>query len=108
MGLRYLLFLWPACHYAGCGLSTTSIFKIFLIFAIVVACTLGLIILYGTYLGTEVYGVQGDYDDIAIIVEIIMVFQVLYNLAFKIIYQLTCRTLIEEEQDFGNGKPHYI
>jgi len=75
---------------------------------IVVACTLGLIILYGTYLGTEVYGVQGDYDDIAIIVEIVMVFQVLYNLAFKIIYQLTCRTLIEEEQDFGNGKPHYI
>ena len=71
------------------------------IFSIVVACTLGLIILYGTYLGTEVYGVQGDYDDIAIAVEVILVFQLLYNGCFKIIYQLTCRTLIEEEQDFG-------
>lgn len=66
---------------------------------IVVGCVLTLIILYGTYLGTEVYGVQGDYDDIKITVQIIMVTQVLYNGFFKIVYQLSIRTLIEEEQD---------
>ena len=55
-------------------------------------------------MGTEVYGVQGDYDDIKITVKIIMVIQVMYNGFFKIVYQLSIRTLIEEEQDLGKKK----